>query len=320
MTIMNAMCVQQFGAEHPLVQKRLERPQAGAGQVLVRIRAVGINPVDTYIRAGTYAIKPALPYVPCMDAAGVVAEAGEGTPFRVGERVYVTRTLTGAVAEYALCDANRVHALPSEVSFEQGAALGIPAATAWRALFQRGQAKVGETLLIHGATGSVGLAALQLAKAAGLTVIATGGTDEGRALLKKLGADVVCDHHDTRQMTQIKAHHSVNLIIEMLANQNLMRDLDLLAQHGRLVIVGNKGEITINPRLIMQKEIDIKGVMLFAFTEAEYQDIHKGLYKALTERVLTPAIQNCFVLANATKAFEAVILPGRYGKTVIVVD
>src|SRR4029077_20910872 len=174
---MNAIRVEEFG--EPEVMKLVSVPQLrpGPGQVLVRIYAVGVNPVETYIRAGTYARKPALPFTPGNDGAGVVEEVGEGvSKFRPGDRVYTARSISGTYAEYALCDPSQLHPLPANASFAQGAAMGTPYATAFRGLFQRAQAKPGETLLVHGASGGVGTAAVQLARAHGLRVLGTACT------------------------------------------------------------------------------------------------------------------------------------------------
>ncbi len=118
-------------------------PRPGNGQVLVRMHAIGLNPVDTYIRSGSYPQKPALPYTPGNDGAGVVDQIGkEVTRFKSGDRVYIARSISGTYAEFALCDESQVHPLPPNVSFAQGAAMGTPYATAYRGLFQRISAKI----------------------------------------------------------------------------------------------------------------------------------------------------------------------------------
>jgi len=151
-------------------------PRPGNGQVLVRMHAIGVNPVDTYIRSGSYPQKPALPYTPGNDGAGVVDQIGKDvTRFKSGDRVYIARSISGTYAEFALCDESQVHPLPPNVSFAQGAAMGTPYATAYRGLFQRAQAKPGEAVLIHGASGGVGTATVQLARARGLRVFGTAG-------------------------------------------------------------------------------------------------------------------------------------------------
>src|SRR5438067_6946880 len=239
---MKAIRIEQFGEPEVMRLADLSEPQPAADQVLVRLRAIGINPVDTYIRAGRYARKPGLPYTPGSDGAGEVEAVGENvTRFKKGDRVYLSGSVSGTYAELALCKPEDVHPLPDNTRFEQGAALGVPYATAYRALFFRGAARAGETVLVHGATGGVGTAALQLARAAGLRVLGTGGTDEGRKLAHEQGAHGVFDHHASDYVEQILRAtdgHGVDLILEMLANVNLGKDLTMLAKHGRVVVIG----------------------------------------------------------------------------------
>lgn len=316
---MQAIRVHAFGGPDVLRCEEVAVPAPEPGQVLVAIRAVGVNPVDTYIRSGTYAVKPGLPYTPGTDASGTVAAVGEGVSgVAVGERVYLAGTLSGAYAEYAVCSPGQVYPLPANASFAQGAALGVPCATAWRALFQRGDATAGETVLVHGATGSVGLAAVQLARAAGLRVLATGGSEAGRALVRKQGADAVFDHHAAGYTERIKAQGEVDLIVEMLADVNLDRDLGLLGPSGRVVVVGNHGRIEINPRDLMQREADVRGVLLFAATDKERRSMHAGLRAAIASGTLAPVIHTRFALDEVAKAHVAVMEPGHAGKVVLV--
>ena len=180
---MKVIRVEEFG--DPEVMKLAEVPdlQPGAGEVLVRVHAAGVNPVETYIRAGTYARKPALPFTPGNDGAGVVEAVGEGvTEFQPGDRVYLAGSSSGTYAEFALCNTAQVNRLPEKVSFAQGAAMGTPYATAYRGLLQRGEAQPSESVLVHGASGGVGTAAVQLGSAHGMRVFGTAGTERGRAL------------------------------------------------------------------------------------------------------------------------------------------
>src|SRR5215470_1847251 len=201
---MKAIRVSEFGGPEMLRLIDVPDPRPDAGHVLVRVKAAGINPVDAYIRAGTYPRKPNLPYTPGTDAAGIVEAVGANVKrFKAGDRVYTNGSITGVCAELTLCDETRVHRLPSNTSFAQGAALGVPYGTAYRALFQRGRGKAGETVLVHGATGGVGVACVQIARAAGFTVIGTGGTKEGRTLVSEQGAHHVFDHRATDYHTQL---------------------------------------------------------------------------------------------------------------------
>src|SRR5689334_113390 len=149
---MRAIVVKSFGGPETMRLEEVPVPTPGASQVLVRIRAAGINPVDTYIRAGTYAFKPPLPYTPGSDGAGEVESVGSDVNgFKKGDRVYIANdnsgtARTGTFAEFALCAPTQLHALPPKASFGQGAALGVPYATAYRALFMRAHAMPGETV------------------------------------------------------------------------------------------------------------------------------------------------------------------------------
>jgi NADPH2:quinone reductase len=250
---MRAIRVSEFGGPEVLRLEEVQNPKPDAGQVLIRVKAAGVNPVDTYIRSGSYPRKPNLPYTPGTDAGGIVEAIGPSVKrFKPGDRVYTNGSITGVCAEFALCDESRVHPLPERITFAQGAALGVPYGTAYRALFQRGNAKPAETVLVHGATGAVGIACIQFGRAAGMKVIGTGGTEKGRAMVTEQGAHHVVDHRAPeyeKEIMEITGGRGVDLITEMLANVNLAKDLTMLAPRGgRVVVIGNRGTIEINPR------------------------------------------------------------------------
>ena len=319
---MKAIYVEEFGGPEVLKLVDAPVPQPNRMQVLIRMGAAGINPVDTYIRAGSYALKPALPYVPGSDGAGLIEAVGdEVSTFKPGDRVYTAAATNGTYAEFVVCDAARVHPLPAGISFARGAAIGVPYATAYRALFQRGAAVRGETVLVHGASGGVGLAAVQLARAHGLRVLATAGTERGRQLVAAEGADQVFDHHAPeylRDILQATGGAGVNLILEMLANLNLAKDLGLLAPRGRVVIIGSRGRVEIDPRDAMSRDADIRGMVLFNTPIAELADIHAALFVGLEAGELRPIIGKEFPLANASEAHQAVMQPGAFGKIVLL--
>jgi len=294
----------------------------GAGQVLIRVKAAGVNPVETYIRSGSYAVKPALPFTAGTDAGGVVEETGEGvSSFKPGDRIYTSGSISGTYAEYVLCRETDVHQLPPNVSFEQGAALGIPYATAYNALFRKAQARTGEIVFIHGGTGGVGIAGIQLARNAGLTIIATGGTEKGQALLSKQGVKHVLNHNSPNYIEKIKditGNHGADIIIEMLANANLASDLTVLARFGRIVIIGSRGNVQINPRLIMMNEAVITGMVIFNLSEAELKIIYTALIDGLSKETLKPVIGKQFSLKEAPLAHKTIMEPGAYGKIVLI--
>jgi NADPH2:quinone reductase len=319
---MKAIRVHEFGGPEVMKLEQVPDFTAGPGQVVVSVKAVGVNPVDTYIRSGAYAVKPPLPYTPGLDAAGTVAAVGEGVEsVGVGERVYVAGTLRGAYAEQALCDAAQVHRLPERVSFAQGAGVNVPYATAYRALYNRAHGQPGETVLVHGASGGVGIAAVQMARAGGFTVIGTAGTEKGHRLVLEQGAHHVVDHRAegyAEQVMTLTNGRGVDVILEMLANVNLAKDLTLLALRGRVVVIGNRGSIEINPRATMQRDLSILGLTLMNATKEELVGIHAALIAGLESGTLNPVVGRQMLLAEAALAHRAVMEPGAYGKIILI--
>jgi len=319
---MKAIRVHEFGGPEVLRLEEVPMPRPGPSQVLVRMHAVGVNPVETYIRAGTFGYRPTLPYTPGNDGAGVVEEIGSDVnKLKPGDRVYIARSVSGTYAEFALCATEQVHPLPANVSFEQGAAIGTPYATAYRGLFQRADAKPGETVLVHGASGGVGTAAVQLAHARGLRVFGTAGSDDGRKLAREQGADEVFDHRAPDHFEQIMkatGGRGVDVIVELLANVNLGKDLPILAKGGRVVIIGSRGRVEIDPRDAMQRDADIRGMALPNMSPADWASIHAALMAGLENGTLRPVIGKEFSLANAAQAQRTVMEPGAFGKIVLM--
>jgi NADPH2:quinone reductase len=285
------------------------------------MRAVGVNPVETYLRAGMNP-KLALPYIPGTDAAGEVLAAGdEAGDWRAGTRVYTSGTLSGAYAEMILCEAADAHLLPERLSFAQGAAVNIPFATAWRALFQRARLEPGETVLVHGGSGGVGTAAIQLARNAGLKIIATAGTPRGGELLRQLGAHHVLDHRKPdywSEITAITKGRGVDAILEMLANVNLGRDLGILAMNGRVVVIGKRGKTELDARDAMLRDADIRDMMVFNVSPKEKAAIHAALGAGLANGTLVPVIGAELPLAGAARAHEQILAPGAHGKIILL--
>ena len=323
---MNAIRVHQFGDPSVMKLVVVPDPSAGAGHVLVDIKAAGVNPVDTYIRSGQYALLPPLPYTPGSDAAGVVAAiGGDVRDFKAGDRVYISGTVdgraSGSYAERAVCTIDQVHHLPGHVTFAEGAGVGVPYVTAWRALFDKGRAAPGETVLIHGASGAVGVAATQIASAAGLRVFGTAGTERGRQLAREQGAREVFDHSASGYEKDVLAKtggRGVDLIIEMLANVNLVKDLDLIAKRGRIAIVGNRGAIELNPRAIMGKDATVVGFTNWNALPAELATAHAAIVAGMERSGYKPQVGKELPLADAARAHEDVLKPGAYGKIVLI--
>ena len=319
---MQAIIVEEFGEPGVLRQQEVADPDPGPGEVLVRVRATGINPVDTYVRSGEYARLPTLPYTPGSDAAGEVVEIGPGVDrWTPGDRVYTDHRASGSYAELLCCPAEYLHPLPQEISFAAGATLGVPATTAYRALFAVGGGRAGERLLIHGATGGVGLAALQLALASGMDVTATGGSAEGRDLLESPGVSRVLDHGAISHAAQLQdaaGEQGFDLILEMAAHVNLALDLRVVARRGAVVIIGSRGEVEIDPRDVMARESEIRGVTLFQTPAAQIEEIHQRLRGAIERGELRPVIAAELPLESAAEAHERILASPHAGNLVLI--
>src|SRR5262245_14231444 len=323
---MRAIVVREFGNPEVMRLEDIATLTPSASQVLVRVRAAGVNPVDTYIRSGNYAIKPPLPYTPGNDAAAEVeAAVAEVKGFKPGDRVYVANDntglpRTGVYADHALCAPTQLRPLPDNVSFSQGAAIGVPYGTAMYALFKRANARPGETVFIHGASGGVGMAAVQICRAHGMTVIGSAGTDRGLQAIKDQGAHIVLNHKQAGyldEIAKVTAGKGADVILEMNAHINLDKDLTVLARNGRLVLIGNRGRIEIDPRGIMGREASVLGMVLFNVTPSDLGWIHASIGAGLANGTLKPVVGREFPLADAPKAHEAVMEPGALGKIVL---
>jgi NADPH2:quinone reductase len=322
---MKAIVVHEWGGPEVLKLEEVPTPEAGPGEVLIRMKAIGINPAETYMRSGAYAYLPDLPCILGGDGAGEIEAVGDGVEdLKSGDRVYVASAVgghfSGAYAEFMVRRADEVFPLPDSVSFEAGAGVGVPYGTAYYALFNRGRAREGETVFIHGASGAVGTAAIQLARARGLTVIGSGGSERGLELIRSLGAYAV-DH--TRDgyldtVSELTGGEGPELILEMLANVNLQSDMELARMFGRVVIVGNRGTLEVNPRTAMMKELDVIGIVLWNCAQDELRAIHRALVAGLENGTLAPVIGRELPLAEATQAHVTILEPGAYGRIVLI--
>ena len=310
---MRAVRVHEFGDPDVLVLEEVPRPEPVEGEVLVRVQAAGVNPVETYVRAGAYRELPALPYTPGDDGAGVRADTGE--------RVYVTGSLSGTYAEYALCRAEDVRPLPDALSYAQGAALGTPYATAYRALFQRAAASAGERVLIHGASGGVGLATVQLALAAGLDVTGTAGSEAGSELVAGQGGVRVLDHRDPAHLAaalELAGGRGFDLIVEFLANANLGDDLKALAPRGRVMVVGSRGSVEIDARDLMNAEGTILGMRMPNARPDEVEAARAAVDAGLRSGALKPVVGRELPLAEAARAHRLIAERPALGRLVLV--
>lgn len=330
---MNAIVIRQYGGPEVMKVEETAVPGVRPGTVLVKMHAAGVNPVDTYIRAGNYGAF-AGPFTPGYDGAGVIESIGELTGadaargLKVGDRVYIARPPTdsvpsvfsGSYAQYVLTDAAGVHLLPANVSFAQGAGVGTPYGTAWRALFQRARSLPGQSVLIHGASGGVGLAAVQIASAAGLHVIGSAGTPEGLELVRANGAAAAVNHRDAGYLEQVKAAtggRGPDVILEMLANVNLQKDLDIIARFGTVVVIGSRGALEFLPRGTMAKDASVVGMSLRNCPMDQFAQVHAAVGAGLAAGIYRPIVSLELPLADAPKAHQRVLEPSVHGKIVL---
>ena len=319
---MKAIRVHNFGEPEVMRLEEVSGLTPGPAEVVVKLYAIGVNPVDTYIRSGLYRPDLALPYTPGLDGAGVICAVGSGVKHRqIGQRVYVAWSISGTYAEEVLCKEHQTHLLPDKVSFGQGAAIGVPYGAAFRALFQRAHAVAGETVLVHGASGGVGIAAVQLARAAGLRVIGTAGSEPGKALVLAQGGNHVLNHHSEGyldKLPELTCGNGVDVILEMLANVNLDHDLGVLAKGGRVVVIGSRGRVEIDPRSAMGLDASILGMSLFNASDKELASMHAALVEGLGNGTVRPVVSRELPLAEAAEAHHAVIEASTLGKIVLI--
>jgi NADPH2:quinone reductase len=319
--IMKGIIVREFGEPEVMKLEEISMSEPTASQVLVRMKAAGVNPVDTYLRTGIHAHAPHLPYTPGKDGAGIVESVGPDVKgLKAGDRVYTAGTSTGTYAEFAICEESQLGLLPENVSFEQGAGVWTPYATSYRALFQKAAVVTGDTVLIHGASGGVGIAAVQWAKNAGAVVVGTASSKEGIELVKKQGADAVFDHSDEDHLGEIREFtggKGVDVIIEMLANENLERDFEALAMFGRITIVGNRGSLQFTPRQAMTRDATLYGMSLFNAPRSAIEEIHAAIFNGLSIGFLNPIVRESIPLAEAPRAHRDVIENKAFGKIVL---
>jgi NADPH:quinone reductase len=319
---MKAIRVNQFGGPEVMQLEDVELLKPAPDEVVIEVKAAGVNPVDAYIRSGNYTIKPFLPYTPGMDAAGTIKAVGlKITRLRPGHRVYAIGSRSGAYAQEMICAESQVFPLPWNVSFQQGACIGIPYAAAYRAFVQKAKVKAKQTILIHGASGGVGIAAVQLAKHLKCTVFGTASSDKGRALVMQQGASFVFDHSRpdyVQEIMKATENRGVDVVLEMRADLNLGRDLTMLAPGGCVVVVGSRGEVSINPRDLMSREAVIKAMIILNAPSEDIREIHRALGQGLANNSLKPIIAQEIPLKDAADAHRKIMEPGAAGKIVLI--
>lgn len=327
MATMKAIRVHEFGDSKQLkFESSVPIPQLDDNQVIVEVKAVGVNPIDPYVRNGGFGPQP-FPYIPGMDFAGNVKAVGKNvTAVKQGDRVYgsTTKEMNNAYAEYVAVKENFVHPLPDMLSFSQGAAIPVPYFTAYRALFHLVKAQPGETLFVHGASGGVGVASVQLARWMGLRVIGTAGTPAGEKLVKNAGAHDVFNHREEGYINKVKeviGKDGADIVIENVANKNLKKDLDIVGASGRIAVSGGIGEITINPLDLLEKEIAIIGVLFFQMSSQQLFQTRSAVQAGIEAGWIRPQIWKELPLEEASTAHDLLASgSGAQGKIILKVN
>jgi len=325
---MRAIRVHRFGGPEVLeVESNVKLPEIQDDQVLVRVMYAGVNPVETYIREGQYSRLPDLPYTPGSDAAGYIHQVGKDvTNLKVGERVFVSGSSnsgnSGSYAEFVVTDSTYVFPLNPRLSFAQGASLGVPFFTAYKALILRAGTRPGETVLVHGASGAVGTAAVQIARALGAVVVGTAGTKEGMDVVTKCGAHHVFNHNHKNYDKKMVEHlgSGFDVIIEHLANINLGHDVQMLKEGARVMIVGCRGAVSINPRHLMVPEASIQGVALGSTTPSQWTEMGAAIVAGIEAGWVNPVINKEYNMDQAAQVHHDIIhSKGAKGKLVLKV-
>ena len=323
---MRGIRVESFGQPEVLkLRDSLPLPEIGSRDLLIGIRSISINPVDTYIRSGQYARLPTLPYTPGNDCSGVVEAMGAGVRrFKLGDRVYSLRTLTGSYATHAVCDADYVNSLPDCLPFPEGACLGTTYYTAYRAL-TAGHAAPGQLVLVHGASGGVGTACLQLCRMLGMRAVGTAGTEAGGEAARLSGAETVLNHRQEGYVEALRdlslSNGGFDVIVDIASHVNLDADLSLVARGGRVVVVGSKGMegVQVVPRRLMAKECSVTGIILGGISPSELVQYHALVRTGVESGVLKPVISRVFELGEAGKAHELLMSgEGAAGQIILV--
>jgi NADPH2:quinone reductase len=317
---MKAIRVRQFGEPDVMKLEEVADLAPGNGQVVVKLYAIGVNPVDVGCRAGLYSWV-SVPFTPGSDGAGIIKSVGPDVHQRkVGERVYTAFNISGSYAEEVLCETGQVYPLPENASFEEGAGVFIPYGTAYRGLFQRCKVEAGETVLVHGASGAVGIAATQFAVAAGCHVIGSAGTEQGRKLVGDQGASQVVNHYDDehfQQVLDITNGRGVDVIIEMVS-ANIKRDISILAKNGRIAVIGDRTPIEVDAHALTSCDGSILGTNIGNLPPSTVAGLHAFIFQGLRNKTLKPVISQKIPLIEAGRAHEVLFQPETSGKIVLI--
>ena len=324
---MKAMLCKEFGPPESLVLEEIAPPPMGERDVRVRVHAAGVNFPDTLIIAGKYQFKPAFPFAPGGEAAGEVVEVGSAVErFKPGDRVIAGMTY-GAFAEEVVAEEQRVMGIPDDLDYPVASSISLTYGTGAYALMQRGNLQPGETLLVHGAAGGVGLAAVELGRVMGARVIATGGSDEKLAVAAEHGADEVINYSDGEFKDRVKEltdGNGADVIYDPVGGDVFDQSLRCINWGGRLLVIGfASGRIPQAPaNLALLKGCAIVGVFWGGWIQRGGEDNRKNFEKIfpwIREGKLRPHISHTFPLEQAADALYALIERKVIGKAVLKV-
>lgn len=309
------------GPAEALQPVQIPRPKPAARQVLIRVRAAGINRPDILQRLGGYPPPPGAPETLGLEVAGeVVAGAGRWKP---GDRVCALLG-GGGYAEYAVCDARHALPIPDDLDFVQAAGLPETVFTVWANVFEHGSLKSGETLLLHGATSGIGVTAIQMAKAAGARVIATARGAEKAAKAKALGADLAIDANAEDFAEIVKREGGCDVVLDMVGGDYFAKELDALKTGGRIVFIASLGggEVPLQIFRLMQKRAVVTGSTLRPRDADEKArlagEVERVVWPWIASGKVRPQVDATFPLAQAAKAHARLEGGDHVGKIVLV--
>lgn len=307
---LKAAYIEQTGAPDVIQVGELPTPELGAGQILIRVRAVAVNPIDTYVRSGAVAADLPSPYILGCDAAGIVEAVGEGVQqFSEGDRIWATNQgllgRQGTFAEQIAIDQEWCFPLPENVTFEEAAACSLTAITAHLGLFREARLEAGETLLCIGGSGGVGSMVVQMAKAVGARVIATAGSDEKSVRVAELGADVTIQYNreSIEEVAKREAPKGVHVFWETRREPDFDLAVELMARRGRMVLMAGRDarpEFPVGPFYV--KECSLHGFVMFKATPVEMRAAADDINLWLSSQKLKANIARTLPLEDAAEA------------------
>jgi len=327
-TLMKAMLCKKYGPPESLVLEEHELPPPGEGEMRIRVRCAGVNFPDILITEGKYQFKPDFPFSPGSECAGDVLSIGPGvSDFKPGDRV-IALTGHGAFAEEVNARAVKCLHLPEDISYELGSAFVLTYGTSAYALMQMGKLQKDEWLLVHGASGGVGLSAVEIGKAMGAKVIGTGGNNEKLKIVTEHGADHVINYNEgpfKDRVKEICGSAGADVIYDPVGGDIFDESLRCINWDGRLLVIGfTSGRIPAAPaNLALLKNCSIVGVFWGAWTE-RYPERHRAnmeiMFQWLREGKLRPNISHRFPLAEVPAALNVLVERKVVGKAVVVMD